>query len=367
MTFTNGSPFAWAFGISLAIHLSIIGLINFDDEHLEEEKEKRFINISLTQEEQVKTINQDSLEPLTNSEIIKDIEYNQTIPSPPILPKTPEHFKLEKNLGLRPTLNDVAQLPDLPKPLLTQASQLEEAVELEELKNMKHLSKETSVTTLPPIELQKLAAKPPQQNFSPTITPTNSQDIIPVTQPANSRQTPTNIPDLPQLPDKITVPSPPQHSKEIKTDLSELKSTDQPLLSTSPSSLPPPPIVTESKNSEKEINSSSDENTGIINAATNQYAEALHGTLNKRAQRKYPKKASQNCIQGTVKVRVQISPTGEQLSYEITNPTEAPLILQRAAQKLLDGKKYYSEFSRDVSSKPVTFQVNLIYRLPHCS
>ena len=45
MTFTNGSPFAWAFGISLTIHLSIIGLINFDDEHLEEEKEKQFITV----------------------------------------------------------------------------------------------------------------------------------------------------------------------------------------------------------------------------------------------------------------------------------------------------------------------------------
>ena len=366
MSFTNGSPFAWAFGISLAIHLSIIGIINFDDEYLEEEKEKQFINIALTQEEQVKTINRDSLEPLTNRESLEHLEYDQIIPTAPILPIPQEHLRLEKNLEPRPTLNDVAQLPDLPKPLPTQAAQLEEAVRLQELKNIKHLSKETSVTTLPPIEPQKLAAKPPQQNFPPRLTSKNSLDIIPVTQPANLTQTPTNIPDLPQPPDKIPVLAPPQHSQAIKTDLVELKSTDQPLLSAPPLSLPPSLTPTEPRNSEEEIESSLDKNNGVINAATNKYAESLHGTLNKRAQRKYPKKAIQNCIQGTVKVQVQISPTGEQLSYEITNSTEAPLILQRAAQKLLDGRKDYSEFSRDVSSEPVTFQVNLIYRLPHC-
>jgi len=366
MTFTNGAPFAWAFGISLAIHLSIIGLINFDDEHLEKEKEKRFINVALTQEEQVKSINQDSLEPLTHRESIEHIEYDQTIPTPPVIPIIPEHFTVAKSLRSRPILNDVAQLPELPKPLPTQAAQLEGAVLLQEAENIKNLSRETSVTALPPVELQNFAPNPPQQNFPPTIAPKDSLDMTPLTEPANPTQNLTNIPDLPQPHDKIPLQAPPRQSETIKTDLLELKSTNEPFLSTPPLPLPNAPTPTESKNSEGEINSSLEENNEATNAATNKYVESLHGTLNKRAQRKYPKKAIQNCIQGTVKVRVQISPTGEQLSYEITNSTQVPPILQRAAQKLLDGKKDYSEFSRDVSSEPVTFQVNLIYRLPHC-
>tara|TARA_Y100000588_G_C13437227_1_gene578271 strand:+ start:149 stop:301 length:153 start_codon:yes stop_codon:yes gene_type:complete len=49
------------------------------------------------------------------------------------------------------------------------------------------------------------------------------------------------------------------------------------------------------------------------------------------------------------------------------NPDKAPEILIRAAKRILEGKTGYSSFEPELSSEAINVQVNLVYKLPHCS
>ena len=46
----------------------------------------------------------------------------------------------------------------------------------------------------------------------------------------------------------------------------------------------------------------------LNDSVAKEYATILHNTLNKRVKRKYPRKAVQNCIEGTVTVQIQNKP-----------------------------------------------------------
>ena len=93
---TSGSLLVWAFGVSILIHLGLIGIIKFENAHVEINNEK-LINIALPREQDLITRNQESLKPLSTKKNQKVIENKQTIPDTLIVPIAPDRIILQKN------------------------------------------------------------------------------------------------------------------------------------------------------------------------------------------------------------------------------------------------------------------------------
>ena len=93
------------------------------------------------------------------------------------------------------------------------------------------------------------------------------------------------------------------------------------------------------------------------------YGRKLHGLINARAQRTYPRQSKRRGEQGLVLIRVRIDPRGQLLSIDVADKSEAPARLARAAIKAVQSAAPFPQFVTGMNDQPTFFEVPIHYRL----
>ncbi len=368
---SDGSPpLFWALAISILIHLAALPLAIFDNNLPDPKRNEQLINITLKPIEKRNDSSIQPLESIARASLSEPLAHNETVPKDIILPKIEKLPALSNileqklpPLDIKPISKILPQLVQIPS---TPETDMEVSSPNPLGKPSIHKSLE-AVSRVKP-ELAQITPPPPQP-------PKNSIRELPN---KDQRQVETieqiqESPIIQSIPPEVNEPLPQEQLpvEEVR-DQRQAEIIDQIQESPIIQSIPPEvniPLpqeqlaVEEVVEEETDLNASANLNTRVAK----EYATILHNTLNKRVKRKYPRKALQNCIEGTVTVQIQISPSGEQLAYEILNANEAPSILRKATEKILNQRRDFSSFNEDLSDQPMTFQVNLVYRLPQCA
>tara|TARA_B100000686_G_scaffold352224_1_gene453451 strand:+ start:512 stop:1507 length:996 start_codon:yes stop_codon:yes gene_type:complete len=323
-------PLFWPFAISILVHMATLPFAILDNNLPDKKRNEKIITITLEPVEHRTDSSPQTLEPIRQARLPEQLVYNETIPSDIVLPKIVKLPKLSNIATQKPLTSDIKPIAEILPQHLKIPKKPENSTDLS---TPDPLHKPSYKQSLEPIsrfdeELTQLTPPPPQP--SKTALP----EVI-----KNQRR----VEEIEQIQTPPIVQSiPPALNKPLPQELTSFEE-----------------VVEE----ETELNISTNLNSSVVQA----YATLLHNTLNKRVKRKYPRKAVQNCIEGTVKVQIEISPTGEQLGFEILNASAAPSILKKATEKLLGGYKGFSSFDENLSDQPMTFEVNLVYRLPQCA
>ena len=331
MIFLSRYPLSWAIAISLVTHSIAIRIITFDSNDHRTSEEQLIIRLQLSDEKPASAA-------------------QQAIPKP--LPKFSAVMPIENNSIMRElsVLTEIIQVP--------RDSLIPKSKDLEALKT-------TRSKPLPSSEAKMQIEPPSLQQPRKKIKSLDSTHPEPSQNRSISEKMLSRVPQLPpSLPPQVSHTTSnaiqrlePKETNAVQIDPNTPKSSNLvPSL--------PPPVPAKSASSDEIVTSANDRARDEL---ISRYARNLHQTLNRRAQRKYPKKAMRDCIQGAVQIQIRISPSGEQISYEVMNPDKAPEILIRAAKRILEGKTGYSSFEPELSSEAINVQVNLVYKLPHCS
>lgn len=329
MSSESPSPLAWACGISVLIHGLALPLFNFENGSFDNEKDEQIINITLEPTQELNNASQQPLDPLQKTKQTVPIVPNAEIPTGIVAPSLDELLELSDTPSQKAPSSKTEPISNIAPQHAISPSELKSHTRLHEPNQLNEFSRQEYLDPVATVPQQIAQITPPPPQPTKALPPDTLQ---------KDRKQPKNANPIQQTP--IIQSIPPELEK---------------------------PLPRESINVEKQINDIQQNETAIPQTtAATKYAEILHNSLNKRLQRKYPRKAIQNCIEGTVRVQIRIDPSGEQLSYKIVNPDAAPKILKEAAEKLLNRRKYFASFGEDLPYQPMTFEVNLVYRLPQC-
>ena len=326
-------PLLWPLAISILIHISILPLAIFDNNLPNNKRNEQLINITLEPMEQ-RNDSSPPIEPISRTELPEPPVHNETVPNDIILPKIEKPSNLSNIDEQKFTLPDSKPIVDISPQVVEIPAEAETNLALSTLDRLHEPSHQQSLEPVSPVEQELTQITPPLQQPSKTSLPETINKDKRQTEEIDTVQT---LPIIQNMPPEVNKPLP-QESAPVEE-------------------------IVELVEEETDLNAS----VSLNDSVAKEYATILHNTLNKRVKRKYPRKAVQNCIEGTVTVQIQISPSGEQLAYDILNANEAPSILKKATEKILNQRRDFSSFNEDLSDQPMTFQVNLVYRLPQCA
>jgi len=365
----GASPVYWAFSISTLIHISALFLANFDDNLDSNQKDEQVINITLEPIDQRNKSSQQALQPISKTRALKPLVHNETMPRDIVLPKIQEHSAVANILDQKPLPTNTKPISSTPLQPAQVPTHLENNLGLNEPNQLHESSHQKSPTPIPALKQELTQITPPPPESSKTLIPGPLNEKRKQVEAINPIEP---IPMLDQELTQITPPPPktvlPETLKKDAKQVEDIKLIQQPAITqTAPPEINKP-LPKESTVVKQAVEATRQNDSTILkNSVAQEYAEILHNTLNKRIKRKYPRKAVQNCIEGTVRVRIKISPSGQQLSYKILNPNEAPSILKESTENVLNRQKGFAKFSEGLSDGAMTFEVNLIYRLPQCA
>ena len=326
-------PLLWPLAISILIHISILPFAIFDNNLPNNKRNEQLINITLEPMEH-RNDSSPPIEPISRAELSEPPVHNETIPEDIVLPKIEKLPNISNIDEKKFTLPDSKPIVDISPQLVETPAEAETNLALSTPDRLHEPSHQQSLEPVSPVEQELTQITPPPQQPSKTSLPERINKDKRQTEEIDTVQT---LPIIQNMPPEVNKPLP-QESAPVEE-------------------------IVELVEEETDLNASVSLNDSIAK----EYATILHNTLNKRVKRKYPRKALQNCIEGTVTVQIQISPSGEQLAYDILNANEAPSILRKATEKILNQRRDFSSFNEDLSDQPMTFQVNLVYRLPQCA
>ena len=326
-------PLLWPLAISILIHISILPLAIFDNNLPNNKRNEQLINITLEPMEQ-RNDSSPPIEPISRAELSEPPVHNEAIPNDIVLPKIEKLSDLSNIEDQKFTLPDSKPIVDISPQLVETPAEAETNIDLSTPNPLHQPLHQQSLEPVSPVEQELTQITPPPPQPSKTSLPETINKDKRQTEEIDTVQT---LPIIQNMPPEVNKPLP-QESAPVEE-------------------------IVELVEEETDLNAS----VSLNDSVAKEYATILHNTLNKRVKRKYPRKAIQNCIEGTVTVQIQISPSGEQLAYDILNANEAPSILKKATEKILNQRRDFSSFNEDLSDQPMTFQVNLVYRLPQCA
>ena len=326
-------PLLWPLAISILIHISILPSAIFDNNLPNNKRNEQLINITLEPMEH-RNDSSPPIEPISRAELSEPPVHNETVPKDIILPKIEKLSNLSNIDEQKFTLPDSKPIVDISPQVVETPAEAETNLALSTPDRLHEPSHQQSLEPVSPVEQELTQITPPPPQPSKTSLPETINKDKRQTEEIDTVQT---LPIIQNMPPEVNKPLP-QESAPVEE-------------------------IVELVEEETDLNAS----VSLNNSVAKEYATILHNTLNKRVKRKYPRKALQNCIEGTVTVQIQISPSGEQLAYDILNANEAPSILKKATEKILNQRRDFSSFNEDLSDQPMTFQVNLVYRLPQCA
>jgi len=326
-------PLLWPLAISILIHISILPFAIFDNNLPNNKRNEQLINITLEPMEH-RNDSSPPIEPISRAELSETPVHNETIPKAIILPKIEKLPNISNIDEQKFTLPDSKPIVDISPQVVETPAEAETNLALSTPDRLHEPSHQQSLEPVSPVEQELTQITPPPPQPSKTSLPETINKDKRQTEGIDTVQT---LPIIQNMPPEVNKPLP-QESAPVEE-------------------------IVELVEEETDLNAS----VSLNDSVAKEYATILHNTLNKRVKRKYPRKALQNCIEGTVTVQIQISPSGEQLAYDILNANEAPSILKKATEKILNQRRDFSSFNEDLSDQPMTFQVNLVYRLPQCA
>ena len=326
-------PLLWPLAISILIHISILPLAIFDNNLPNNKRNEQLINITLEPMEH-RNDSSPPIEPISRAELSEPPVHNETIPKDIVLPKIEKLPNISNIDEQKFTLPDSKPIVDISPQVVETPAEADTNLSLSTPDRLHEPSHQQSLEPVSPVEKELTQITPPPQQPSKTSLPETINKDKRQTEEIDTVQT---LPIIRNMPPEVNKPLP-QESAPVEE-------------------------IVELVEEETDLNAS----VSLNDSVAKEYATILHNTLNKRVKRKYPRKAVQNCIEGTVTVQIQISPSGEQLAYDILNANEAPSILKKATEKILNQRRDFSSFNEDLSDQPMTFQVNLVYRLPQCA
>jgi hypothetical protein len=344
----------------------------FDNNLPNNKRNEQLINITLEPMEQ-RNDSSPPIEPISRTELPEPPVHNETVPNDIILPKIEKLSNLSNIDEQKFTLPDSKPIVDISPQVVETPAEAETNLALSTPDRLHEPSHQQSLEPVSPVEQELTQITPPPQQPSKTSLPEmmtrdrrQSKEIEPV---SPVEQELTQITPPPPQPSKTSLPETINKDKRQTEEIDTVQTL--PIIQNMPPEVNKPlpqesaPVeeIVELVEEETDLNAS----VSLNDSVAKEYATILHNTLNKRVKRKYPRKALQNCIEGTVTVQIQISPSGEQLAYDILNANEAPSILKKATEKILNQRRDFSSFNEDLSDQPMTFQVNLVYRLPQCA
>lgn len=326
-------PLLWPLAISILIHISILPFAIFDNNLPNNKRNEQLINITLEPMEH-RNDSSPPIEPISRAELSEPPVHNETIPEDIVLPKIEKLPNLSNINEQKFILPDSNPIVDISPQLVETPAEAETNLALSTPDRLHEPSHQQSLEPVSPVEQELTQITPPPPQPSKTSLPETINKDKRQTEGIDTVQT---LPIIQNMPPEVNKPLP-QESAPVEE-------------------------IVELVEEETDLNAS----VSLNDSVAKEYATILHNTLNKRVKRKYPRKALQNCIEGIVTVQIQISPSGEQLAYDILNANEAPSILKKATEKILNQRRDFSSFNEDLSDQPMTFQVNLVYRLPQCA
>ena len=305
----------------------------FDNNLPNNKRNEQLINITLEPME-YRNDSSPPIEPISRAELSEPPVHNEIVPKDIVLPKIEKLPNLSNINEQKFTLPDSKPIVDISPQLVETPAEAETNLDLSTPDRLHEPLHQQSLEPVSPVEQELTQITPPPLQPSKTSLPETINKDKRQTEEIDTVQT---LPIIQNMPPEVNKPLP-QESASVEEIVELVEEETDPNASVS-----------------------------LNNSVAKEYATILHNTLNKRVKRKYPRKALQNCIEGTVTVQIQISPSGEQLAYDILNANEAPSILKKATEKILNQRRDFSSFNEDLSDQPMTFQVNLVYRLPQCA
>jgi|GEM_PF-2982600 len=326
-------PLLWPLAISILIHTSVLPFAIFENNLPNNKRIEQLVNITLEPMEQRNDSNP-PIEPISRTKASEPPVRNEAIPNDIVLPKIEKLSDLSNIDDQRFTLPDSKPIVHNSPQLVETPAEAETSIDLSTPDPLHGPLHQQSLEPVSPVEQELIQITPPPQQPSKTSLPKTIYRDKRETEAIDTVQT---LPIIQNMPPEVNKPL-------------------------SQQSVPVEEIV-ELVEEETDL----DPSVNLNNSIAKEYATIVHNTLNKRVKRKYPRKARQNCIEGTISVQIQISPAGEQLAYTILNADEAPSILREATEKILNQRREFSRFNEGLSDQPMTFQVNLVYRLPQCA